>query len=87
MFLRGKSYDKTAYRPYRSSHSGELGGRPADTGCNASATTTNHHRHSTAGNHLDAHSSGTDSEHCASSGESNDEPANEPDWAADAHHD
>lgn len=67
-----------------------MGSGPEDAGCDASATDydgANYDRDSAADDYFHANSPGTDSEHCAGSDESNDDAANEPDWAADAHHD
>ena len=67
-----------------------MGGCSADAGWNTSATdyaSANYDRDSAADDYFHANSPGTDSEHCAGSDESNHDAANEPDWAADAHHD
>lgn len=86
----GNSHDKTAYCPYCTSQFCELGGCAAYAGCNASAAdydSANYQRDSTADDAFYACSAGTGSELCVGSRESNDDAANEPDWAADAHHD
>lgn len=67
-----------------------MGGCPADPGCDASAIdydSANYDRDSTADDDIYAYSTGTGSQHCAGSSESNNDAADEPDRAADAHHD